>query len=96
MLVSSTAAAIGSGNYLRLRSATLVSPFDREGPLSDHRFKIGQAVNYNPRSGLGAGVYLIVQLMPAAGDEPQYRIKSETEPRLRSAKESELTASKRR
>jgi hypothetical protein len=30
--------------------------------------------------------------MPPAGDEPQYRIKSETEPHLRAAKESQLTA----
>jgi hypothetical protein len=37
-------------------------------------------------------VYQIVQLVPAVDDEPQYRIKSETEDHLRAAKESELTA----
>jgi hypothetical protein len=67
--------------------------------MSVHKFKIGQFVNYNPRpSGLGvrsdhpAGVYQIAHLMPPAGDEPQYRIKSETEGHLRSAMESELSA----
>jgi hypothetical protein len=53
--------------------------------MSAHKFKIGQHVNYNPRgpSGRGVprsdhptGVYQIAQLMPPAGDEPQYRIKS--------------------
>jgi hypothetical protein len=59
--------------------------------MSAHNFKIGQFVNYNPR--LRAGAYQIAQHMPPAGDdEPQYRIKSETEPHLRAAKESELTA----
>jgi hypothetical protein len=74
--------------------------------MSNHKFKIGQFVNYRPpRLGLGfashttttgAGVYQIAQLMPSAGDEPQYRIKSETEGHLRSAMESELTALNRR
>jgi len=60
--------------------------------MSDHKFKIGQFVNYNPRSKLSAGVYQIAQLMPPAGDEPQYRIKSEAEGHLRVAMESELSA----
>jgi hypothetical protein len=62
--------------------------------MSDHKYKIGQFVNYKqgPGPGPGAGVYQIAQLMPPAGDEPQYRIKSETEPHLRAAKESQLTA----
>jgi hypothetical protein len=41
-------------------------------------------------------VYQIAQLMLPADDEPQYRIKSETEAHLRSAMESELTALDRR
>jgi hypothetical protein len=48
--------------------------------MIDHKYKIGQFVNYKQGSGPGAGVYQIAQLMPPAGDEPQYRIKSETEP----------------
>jgi hypothetical protein len=59
-----------------------------------HKFKIGQFVNYRPRvRSPVADVYQIAQLMPPAGnDEPQYRIKSETEGHLRAAKESELLA----
>jgi hypothetical protein len=57
--------------------------------MSVHKFKIGQFVNYNPRSKFGTGVYQIIQLVPPAGDEPQYRIKSEMEGRLRAARESE-------
>ena len=64
--------------------------------MSDHKFKIGQVVIYRPRSGPGAGVYQIAQLVPPVGDEPQYRIKSEVEPHLRSAGESELFALNRR
>ena len=64
--------------------------------MSVHKFKIGQFVNYNPRSKLGAGVYQIAQLMPPAGDEPQYRIKSESGGHLRAAMESELTDLNRR
>ena len=60
--------------------------------LSNHKFKIGQVVSYYPRAAPGRGVYQIAALMPrTSNDEPQYRIKSETEPNLRSAKESELT-----
>jgi hypothetical protein len=64
--------------------------------LSDHKFKIGQVVNYRPRSGPGSGVYQIARLVPATDGEPQYRIKSETESHLRGAKESELSALNRR
>jgi hypothetical protein len=60
--------------------------------MSNHKFKIGQFVSYRPpRLGPGAGVYQIAQLVPPAGDVPQYRIKSEAEGHLRSAIESELS-----
>jgi hypothetical protein len=68
----------------------------RWGLMSAHKYKIGQFVNYNPRSKPGTGIYQVVQLMPPVDDEPQYRIKSEAEGRLRSAMESELTALNRR
>jgi non-heme chloroperoxidase len=55
--------------------------------MSDHKFKIGQVVTYRPRSGPGACVYQIAQLVPPVRDEPQYRIKSEVEPHLSSARE---------
>jgi hypothetical protein len=60
--------------------------------MGNHKFKIGQVVNYKPRMGPGAGVYQIAQRVPpAVDDEPRYRIKSDTEPHLRAAKESELS-----
>ena len=34
--------------------------------MSNHKFKIGQVVSYNPRSGPGAGVYRIAKLVPAS------------------------------
>jgi hypothetical protein len=65
--------------------------------MSAHKFKIGELVNYRPRpAGLFSGAYQITQLMPPAGDEPQYRIKSEREGHLRSAMESELSPLNRR
>ena len=64
--------------------------------MSDHKFKIGQFVTYKPGPGQGSGVYQIAQLMPPAGDVPQYRIKSEAEGHLRAAVESELSPLNRR
>jgi hypothetical protein len=64
-----------------------------EGHLSDHRFKVGQSVNYRSglrrQPGLG-GAYKITQLLPGEGDERLYRIKSMDEPHERVAKETEL------
>jgi uncharacterized protein (UPF0254 family) len=63
-----------------------------EKAVTNHKFKIGQSVNYT--SGLfGAsvsGVYQITQLLPPEGDDFQYKIKSAREPHERVAKESQL------
>jgi hypothetical protein len=60
--------------------------------LSDHKFKIGELVNYTSRGPRGtSGVHKITQLLPPERDEPQYRIKSENEPHERVVKESTLT-----
>ena len=61
--------------------------------MSNHKFKIGQSVNY--KSGqIGAarssGVYKITQLLPLEGDDFQYKIKSAAEAHERVAKESQL------
>jgi hypothetical protein len=61
--------------------------------MSDHRFKVGQTVNYTPGfSGnvKADAVFKITQLMPAADDELQYRIRTASEPYERVAKESQL------
>ena len=61
--------------------------------MGDHRFKVGQSVNYasGPRSQAGSsGVYKITQLLPPEGEERQYRIKRADEPHERVAKETDL------
>jgi hypothetical protein len=68
-----------------------------EGHLSNHRFKVGQSVEYSfgvgglrrLPSGSG-GIYKITQLLPAEGGERLYRVKSADEPHERVAKEIEL------
>ena len=61
--------------------------------LGDHRFKVGQSVNYTPgprSQARSSGVYKITQLLPPEGDERHYRIKSADEPHERVAKETDL------
>jgi hypothetical protein len=61
--------------------------------LGDHRFKLGQSVNYmsGPRSRTGSSsVYKITQLLPPEGEDRQYHIKSPHEPHERVAKETDL------
>jgi hypothetical protein len=61
--------------------------------MTQHKFKIGQSVNYTagPYGSAGASnVYTITQLLPPEGDDFQYKIKSATEPHERVAKESQL------
>ena len=64
-----------------------------ESDLSDHRFKVGQTVQYmsGPYGRGGASsVYKVTQLLPTEGDDRQYRIKSSDEPHERVVKESQL------
>jgi hypothetical protein len=63
--------------------------------VSNHKFKIGQSVNY--KSGqIGAarssGVYKITQLLPPEGDDFQCKIKSAAEPHERVVKEASSIA----
>jgi hypothetical protein len=62
--------------------------------LSDHKFRIGQSVNYTSgpfgRASSSASIYKITQLLPPEGEDQQYRIKSASEPHERVAKESQL------
>ncbi len=61
--------------------------------MSGHKFKIGQKVNYTSGpfgAAKSSSTYTITQLLPAEGDEFQYRIKSAAEPHERVAKESQL------
>jgi hypothetical protein len=64
-----------------------------ESFLPEHKFKIGQTVRFTSGPfGRGAitGTYQVTQLLPAEGDEYQYRIKSANEPHERVAKESQM------
>jgi hypothetical protein len=69
-------------------------PFDlTEGSVTEHKFRVGQAVNYmsGPYGRGGAScVYEVMQLLPPEGDDHQYRIKSADEPHERVVKESQL------
>jgi hypothetical protein len=64
--------------------------------LGDHRFKVGQSVKYSHgvgglrRPSGSGGIYKIIQLLPAEGDEWLYRVKSADEPHEHVAKEAEL------
>ena len=64
-----------------------------EGIVSHHKFKVGQSVNYasGPFGAGASNVYKVTQLLPAEGDDFQYRIKSVAEPHERVAKESQLS-----
>jgi hypothetical protein len=58
-----------------------------------HKFRIGQAVSYSPaRLEMPASTsgYEVVRLVPSEGGDPQYRIKSTTEPFERIAREGQL------
>ena len=59
--------------------------------MSDHKYKIGQLVNYLSRE-RASGVYEVTQLLPAEDKAFQYRIKNVNEPHERVAKEHELSS----
>ena len=65
----------------------------KRGPMSQHKFKVGQFVDYNAgRLGMSASAlqYKILRLLPAEGGDLLYRIKSIGEAFERVAKEREL------
>jgi hypothetical protein len=63
-----------------------------EKVASNHKFKIGQSVNYTSGrfvfAGSARGIYKITQLLPPDGDDFQYKIKGAAEPHERLVKES--------
>ena len=59
--------------------------------MSDHKYKIGQLVNYLSRE-RASGVYQVTQLLPPEDGAFQYRIKNNNEPHERVAKERELSS----
>ena len=81
--------------YLRrIISSTAWGAFTMMGnAMNNHKFKVGQTVNYAPRF-IGTvsanAIFKITRLLPAEDDELQYRIRSASEPYERVAKESQL------
>ena len=62
--------------------------------MSEHKFKVGQAVNYAPgRSSMMASSreYKIVRCLPPENGENQYRIKGISETFERMAREADLS-----
>jgi hypothetical protein len=57
--------------------------------MTEHRFRVGQAVTYLQRE-TASGIYKITQLMPPESGDHQYRIRSPNEPHDRVVKESDL------
>ncbi len=58
-----------------------------------HKFKVGQNLVYTPGPQdhqKGAGVFEVTRLLPATGDENQYRIKSTDSGQERVVRESQL------
>ena len=56
-----------------------------------HKFKVGQSVSFIPGLlGGGPAIFKVTQLLPSEDDDHKYRIKSDSEPHERVAKESQL------
>jgi hypothetical protein len=61
--------------------------------MSEHKFKIGQALNFTPHRisfGAGQSKCKVMRLLATDGEDPQYRIKCMTESFERVVRESEL------
>jgi len=61
--------------------------------MAAHKFKLGELVDLvqTPHSFAASGPYEVVRLLPEAGRDPQYGIKSRHDEHERVVKESELT-----
>jgi hypothetical protein len=61
--------------------------------MSEHRFRVGQAVEFFPDPGVdraSRGRYTIVRLLPLEGSTPQYRVKNTADGHERLARETQL------
>ena len=61
--------------------------------MSEHKFHVGQAVEFFPDPGgdrESRGRYTIVRLLPLEGRTPQYRLKATADGRERMARETQL------
>lgn len=61
--------------------------------MSEHKFRVGQAVEFSPDPGTdraSRGRYTIVRLLPPEAGTPQYRLKNTADGRERMARETQL------
>jgi hypothetical protein len=61
--------------------------------MSTHKFAIGQTIRVSPDGGSGTrkrGLFKIVRRLPEAENEPQYRVKSETDGYERVVRKNQL------
>jgi hypothetical protein len=70
-----------------------VSMSDRNIRPLEHKFRVGQSVDFFPGRGIdyrSKGQYTIVLLRPFDGDAPQYRIRNKVDGQKRIVRENEL------
>ncbi len=87
-----SASAIPTAAMLAI--AALLTSLPQEALLADHKFKIGQTVDYSPgRLGMPAmsRLYKVVKLLPTEDGQLLYRIKGSSEPFERIAREKDLS-----
>lgn len=62
--------------------------------MSEHKFRVGQAVEFFPDPGVDRGSrgrYTIVRLLPLDGSAPQYRLKNTADGHEWMARETQLS-----
>ena len=63
--------------------------------MSEHRYRVGQAVEFTPERGVehtSKGRYEIVRLFLGEGNAPRYRIKNKVDGQERMVGENELSS----
>ncbi len=78
---------------VRVRRPASLPVIHSEIAVTTHKFRVGESVHLTAGiyvRGRVTSVYKVTQLLPSDGDEQQYRIKSDTEPHERVAKQSQL------
>jgi hypothetical protein len=73
--------------------AALGAPCLWKVAMLEHKFRVGQAVEFFPDPGVdraSRGRYTIVRLLPLEGSIPQYRVKNTADGHERMARENQL------
>jgi hypothetical protein len=86
-------AAVNHDNAAVFSPLWKVSMSDRNIRAIEHKFRVGQSVDFFPGRGIdhrSKGQYTVVLLRPFDGDAPQYRIKSKVDGQERIVRENEL------